>query len=180
MYRFTNSWPTQVAWIQLLLNLNLLRCKFLQQRGQSGAVCVCNVYEGDAVCNVSRLDALTPGEWVPVALDIFHCYFLKWKEMRLIFILDGYLKLLVSFIIWILICSVLANVGSQNLNFSLELPYPVNGQSQDGKCDDQAECKEANSNQDIIGIFWNAILNAIFKRHNTFILFTSLLAFQSS
>jgi len=41
----TNSWPSWAALIQLLLNLNLLPCKFFQQRGQGGAVYVCNVYD---------------------------------------------------------------------------------------------------------------------------------------
>jgi len=39
-YRFTNNW----AQIQLLVNQNLLKCKFFQQRGLGGAVFVCDVY----------------------------------------------------------------------------------------------------------------------------------------
>jgi len=35
---------TLAAGIQLLLNPKLPRCKFLLQRGQGGAVYVCNVY----------------------------------------------------------------------------------------------------------------------------------------
>jgi len=34
--------PTWAAGIQLLLNPKLLRCKCFLQRGQGGAVCVCN------------------------------------------------------------------------------------------------------------------------------------------
>jgi len=77
MYRFTNSWPTKAAGIQLLVNQNLQRCKFFQLLRQRCVVYIFDVYGSNPQTSDSQPDAKTNESQQP-----FHILYLsKFKKV---------------------------------------------------------------------------------------------------